>query len=62
MNLKFVSGRYGLSPDVVVKMREQGQSFIAINDKIHKAKADKKAKSTDKSKDAKSGKKGKGKH
>ena len=62
VNLKFVSGRYDLSPDVVVKMREQGQSFIAINDKIHKSKAAKKDKSADKSKKTKSGKNGKSKH
>ena len=47
VNLRFVSERYGLSPDAVVKMREQGQSFIAINDKVKKAKAQKKAKKTE---------------
>ena len=61
VNLRFVSGRHGLGPDVVIKMREQGQSFIAINDKILKAKAAKKAKTGDKPKKDKPHKGGKAK-
>lgn len=57
VNLRFVSEHYGLSPDAVVKMREQGQSFIAINDKVKKAKAQKQAKKTEDSE--KTGNKGK---
>lgn len=57
VNLRFVSEHYGLTPDVVVKMREQGQSFIAINDKVKKAKAQKKDKKSENSE--KSGNKGK---
>jgi hypothetical protein len=57
VNLRFVSEHYGLAPDAVVKMREQGQSFIAINDKVKKAKAQKQAKKTEDSE--KTGNKGK---
>jgi hypothetical protein len=41
VNLKFLSGHYGCSPDEVVKMKAKGKSFASINAKI---KADKKAK------------------
>jgi len=44
VNLKFISDHYGFSPDEVVKMREQGQSFIAIHDKVKQNKGKKTAK------------------
>ncbi|UCD63503.1 MAG: hypothetical protein JSW34_12265 [Candidatus Zixiibacteriota bacterium] len=59
VNLKFVSEHYGWSPDEVVRMREQGQSFIAISDKIKKEKSKKEADKP--AKKDKGGKKGSGK-
>ncbi|UCG62775.1 MAG: hypothetical protein JSV52_05695 [Candidatus Zixiibacteriota bacterium] len=59
VNLRFVSEHWGYSPDEIVKMREQGQSFIAISDKVKKEKAAKKDKKTNNS--DKTGSKGKGK-
>ncbi len=59
VNLRFMSDHYGWSPDEIVRMREQGQSFIAIGDKIKKAKAAKKAEKAEES--GKSDSKGKGK-
>lgn len=61
VNLRFISDHYGLSPDDVVRMREQGQSFIAIHDKVKQNKgkkdaADKNEKKTD-SKSTEKGKK-----
>jgi len=44
VNLRFISEHYGLTPDEVVRMREQGQSFIAINDKAKQDKGKKSAK------------------
>ncbi|MEW6412115.1 MAG: hypothetical protein AB1483_06515 [Candidatus Zixiibacteriota bacterium] len=43
VNLRFVSDYHGLRADEVAKMRAEGQSFIAINDKIKKSKAQKKS-------------------
>ncbi len=55
VNLRFISDHFGYTPDEVVKMREQGQSFIAIHDKIKKAKNAKKSKDSEKPKQPKSG-------
>ena len=60
VNLKFVSGHYGYSPDEVVKMRGKGKSFVKINYEIKKGKEGKKNKS-EKS-DSKGKSKGKGKN
>lgn len=62
VNLRFLSDHFRLSPDEIVRMREQGQSFVAIHDRVKQAKAAKKAKDKkDKTKkDTKT--KGKGKH
>lgn len=54
VNLRFISDHFGYTPDEVVKMREQGQSFIAIHDKIKKAKNSKKPKDAKKSDQPKS--------
>lgn len=59
VNLRFVSDHWGYSPDEIVKMREQGQSFIAISDKVKKEKNAKKDKKTDNSDKSSSKKKGK---
>lgn len=42
VNLRFVSEHYGYEPDEVIKMREGGRNFIAINDEIKALKAKKK--------------------
>jgi hypothetical protein len=42
VNLKFISEKYGYAPEEVVKMRAKGQSFVSINAKVKKSKADKK--------------------
>ena len=42
VNLKFLSDRYGYSPNDVIKMRAKGDSFVNINGKIKKAKHNKK--------------------
>ena len=61
VNLRFISSHFGYEPDEIVRMREQGQSFVAIHDKIKKAKAGK-AKDNDKKEKAKKPKgSGKGK-
>lgn len=60
VNLRFISEHYGLTPDEVARMREQGQSFIAINDKVKQNKGKKAPKEDkDKKSDKKSGGKGK---
>jgi hypothetical protein len=38
VNLKFISGHYGYSPDEVVKMRSGGKDFVAIHGQVKKAK------------------------
>lgn len=43
VNLKFLTDRYGYSPEDVIKMRAKGDSFVNINGKIKKAKHNKKA-------------------
>lgn len=43
VNLKFLSDRYGYSPEDVIKMRANGDSFVNINGQIKKAKHNKKA-------------------
>ena len=55
VNLKFISGHYGYSPDQVVKMRGQGKSFVSINGEARKSKGG------SQSKVQKSGSKGKSK-
>lgn len=37
VNLRFMSERYSWSPEKVIKMRENGESFVAINAGIRKA-------------------------
>lgn len=44
VNLRFLSDHYGYSPDEIVKMRQQGKSFIVINDQVKKIKKEKKSK------------------
>ena len=60
VNLKFVSGHYGYSPDEVVKMRGSGKSFVKINSEIKKGKEGKKNKPEKSTSKGKS--KGKGKY
>lgn len=36
VNIKFMSERYGYSPDEVIKMRNKGESFVLVNSKIKK--------------------------
>lgn len=45
VNLKFISEHYGYSPDDVIKMREKGNSFVAINAEVKKNKGQEKKKS-----------------
>ena len=61
VNLKFISGHYGYSPDEVVKMRGKGTSFAKINSKIKKAKHPKAKLATSKPEKTKSKDKGKSK-
>lgn len=44
VNLRFVSDYYGYSPDEIIKMRENGKSFVAINAEVKKNKAKARAK------------------
>lgn len=65
INLKFVSEKYGHSPDDIIRLRGQGKSFVAIHDHVKKHKAAKKrqmaaAERVKKKQQAKS--RGKGKH
>jgi hypothetical protein len=64
VNLRFMSNHYGYTPDEVIKLRASGGSFVDINAKIKKNKAQKKAakkavaqKSNDKTKGKSKGKK-----
>ncbi len=41
VNLKFISEHYKYSPKEVIKMREEGKSFIVVNDEIKKGKKEK---------------------
>lgn len=41
VNIKFMSERYGYSPDEIVKLREKDQSFVYLNSKIKKHKKEK---------------------
>jgi len=59
VNVKFMSDRYGYSPEQVIKMRTKGESFVYVNSNIKKHKQSKNAEADNSSKD-KSGK-GKGK-
>jgi len=38
VNLRFISDRYGYSPDEIIKMRSQGESFVKINGHVKQAK------------------------
>ena len=38
VNIKFMSERYGYTPEQVIKMREKGQSFVKVNGKLRKDK------------------------
>jgi len=58
VNLRFVAEHYGLSPDSIVKLREEGKNYIVINDQIKKEKAEKDKKKKEFAADNKS--KGKG--
>ena len=58
VNLKFVSGYYGHSPDEVVKMRSRGKSFVSINSELKKGKGGSQGKAEKSSSKGKS--KGKG--
>jgi len=40
VNLRFISEHYNWSADDVIKMREKGKSFVAINDGVKKARDD----------------------
>ena len=55
VNLKFISGHYGYSPEQVVKMRGKGKNFVSINSEIKKGKGESQGKAQ------KSGSKGKSK-
>jgi hypothetical protein len=44
VNLKFISGHYGYSPEQVVKMRGKGKNFVSINSEIKKGKGESKSK------------------
>ena len=61
VNLKFISEHYGYSPDDVIKMREKGNSFIAINAKVKKNKVQEKKQSKQLATKEKPKDKGKGK-
>ncbi|HUV31540.1 MAG TPA: hypothetical protein VMY05_10680 [Acidobacteriota bacterium] len=43
VNLRFISERHGYSPDEVIKIRQQGKNFVAINTEV-KARKDKQRK------------------
>ncbi|UCD17583.1 MAG: hypothetical protein JSV44_01390 [Candidatus Zixiibacteriota bacterium] len=42
VNLRFISERYGYSPDEVIKLRSSGKSFVSINSEVKAKKAGKK--------------------
>lgn len=60
VNLRFISDHYGWSPAEVIKMREKGQSFVAINGNVKHAKAEK-SKETQLAQEKKASNKSKGK-
>jgi len=59
VNIKFMSERYGYSPDEVIKMRDKSQNFVVLNTKIKKVKAEKSKKHADADNSGKKGKKNK---
>lgn len=61
VNLRFISEHYGYSPDEVIKMREKGKSFIAINAEVKKNKGQAKKQSKQHASKEKTKNKGKGK-
>jgi hypothetical protein len=44
VNIKFMSERYGYTPDEIVKMRDKKQGFVSLNGKVKKHKHDKQKK------------------
>lgn len=44
VNLKFTSEYYNCSPEEIIRMREKGEDFVKINNKIKKAKKEQKEK------------------
>ena len=61
VNLRFISEHYGYSPDDVIKMREKGNSFVAINAVVKKNKGQEKKQSKQLATKEKPKDKGKGK-
>ena len=61
VNLRFISEHYGYSPDDVIKMREKGNSFVAINAAVKKNKGQEKKRSIQLATKEKPQNKGKGK-
>jgi len=61
VNLKFISEHYGYSADDVIKMREKGNSFVAINAEVKKNKRQMKKQSEQYTTQEKPKDKGKGK-
>ncbi|UCD93949.1 MAG: hypothetical protein JSU69_09280 [Candidatus Zixiibacteriota bacterium] len=61
VNLKFISEHYGCSPDEVIRMREKGSNFAAINAEVKKNKGQAKKKASQQASSDKQQKKGKGK-
>ena len=43
VNLRFISERYGYSPDEVIRMRSGGKNFVVINDEIRQRKEGKRS-------------------
>jgi len=60
VNLKFISGHYGYSPDEVARMRADGASFVKIHSDIKKAKGPKEKLADSESNKAQPENKGKG--
>lgn len=56
VNLRFISSHYGYPPEKVIQLREQGKTFIVINEEIKKGKKGEKEKIKDKEKGEKEGK------
>jgi len=56
VNIKFMSERYGYTPDEIVKMRDKKQGFVNLNAKVKKHKHDKQRKAKLQANSKKSGK------
>lgn len=61
VNLKFISERYGYSPDEVIKMRQKGKNFVVINAEVKKNKGQAKKQSKQMASKGKPNNKSKGK-